>query len=71
MLVHFRCTKTFYMSKEICHILTKQNLEILTYKEVTKSVYFLLNIITKCIVGNRNNISASNKAVTNILPLFP
>ena len=37
----------------------------------TNSVHFLLNFITKCIVGNRNNISASNKAVTNILPLFP
>ena len=37
----------------------------------TKSVHFLLNFITKYIVGNRNNISASHKAVTNILRLFP
>ena len=32
---------------------------------------FLFNFINKCIVGNRNSISASSKAVTNILPLFP
>ena len=50
---------------------TKTNSGNINIQTSTNSVHFLLTFITKCIVGNRNNISANHKAVTNILPLFP